>query len=193
MWCGSEALRPNLNRSTVGYGAPDLIHLMIRDGDAAVGPVHRQMALVEPSKAVWQAVEKHVSARGDLELSRVDLRPFVRIGDVNGAIEPALAVSAIEDIVPFRRLMIAFLSFGTDGISAEGDFVTLQHSLLAHQRQDSLALDDDYAIGSGPGRQRLLSGGVNHHSDSRNDADERAGSHNRIIAPEFGPGATLWL
>src|SRR5262249_17839584 len=70
----------------------------------------------------------------------------IGIGDVQSLVEIALRNLPVDGVIAFWRLLVAFALLGSDGRSAERDFVDPQHAITAPKGHGALRLNNSDAI-----------------------------------------------
>ena len=88
-----------------------------------------------------------------------------RIRNVQRQMVPGSRLMAIDLVDPFRRAIVPLPELWTDGIAAEVDRIGFDHPTLAQQFQETLALQDDDAIG----KKRILSAQRTGHKCRRHE------------------------
>ena len=94
-----RSLRASLDWRSVGHGTPDLVHFFVRYRDAPIRPVSRAVAGANPSVLVRQTVEHDITARRYSKLAGACPVLPIGTGDLNRAIELAVLVTAIENVL----------------------------------------------------------------------------------------------
>jgi len=56
-------LRSDIDRCSVGYGLPNLIHFFVGDCDTAICPVSEPMDSTDGTVAIRQAMNEHIASR----------------------------------------------------------------------------------------------------------------------------------
>lgn len=91
-----------------------------------------------------------------------------RIGDVDGFVVAASRIAPIEEIEPFRRLLVAFLPLVTNGVTAERDRIFADRLATVEELQEPPFLVDDDPIRNVGRRSRDGAGQHRHDHDRRN-------------------------
>jgi len=142
-------------------------------------------ATPQPAEAVRQAVTM-ISPPGDTAPC-AGLHPVVvtGIGDIQRAVEPAPGIVPIHNVGPLRGLVITFLLLGSNRVSTESDFVSLENPVSAHQRQCSLFFHHHHAASPGIGGQLIFS------RDWQGEEQHPKSKHLTVHAADYGrpPGA----
>src|SRR4029453_4329361 len=97
----------------------NLVDLLVRYGDAALGPVEITVSCTNPSLSRWQAVNHDVAARGDPERPRARPMCGVRVGNSERAMVAALRVARLDVEQAFRRSLVADTNLVTDRLLAQ--------------------------------------------------------------------------
>jgi hypothetical protein len=98
-----------------------LIHLSVGQSNATVRPIKSSVQCTDPSKAIFNPVDFHVTARTLATLAGLLAINFVGIRKVKGAVEPAICILRIDDVRAFGGLVIAPAGLGPDRPPPERD------------------------------------------------------------------------
>src|SRR5208282_6025520 len=63
--------RPNLDLGSVRYSFPDLVHFLIRNGDAAIRPVLQPVSGTDGTEAVGQSMDKNIASGRNATVSGI--------------------------------------------------------------------------------------------------------------------------
>jgi hypothetical protein len=140
-------LGADFDRSPIGDGEPDFIHFVVGDGDAAIGPIVQPVGGANRAVAARQAVDEDVAAGGDAAFASCRSLRGSWIGNVERLVELALGVARIQNVNPFRGLVVSPLGLRSDGGAAESYFVFFGDSSMAQEPKDVFVFQDQDAIG----------------------------------------------
>jgi hypothetical protein len=115
--------RAYLDLRAIRNEPPDLIHLLVGDGNAALGPILQAMRASQTSVAVGQAVDHDVASGRRARLPRPGAIVGIRARNVKRAVELAVLVSAVDQVDSFRSFMVALTRLGTDRDGAQRNLV----------------------------------------------------------------------
>lgn len=115
------------------YPFPDFIHVIIAQGDAAVGPVEILHNTAEPTEVVTLAVDHDKFARIDSQFFGTGLIFGIGVGDMDGPVVGAVCLFVIEDIMTLRCLFIPFLLFMSLGIITKDHGIAFYRFTLVKQ------------------------------------------------------------
>src|SRR5262249_49577261 len=101
------ALRPNLDGGRFACHEPDIDHVGVADGDAAVGPVGLLVAAQVVLRLVRQAVNHDLAAGIDALGTRTRTIALIGIRHVDREKEVAVGVARVEQVLAFRRAKVA--------------------------------------------------------------------------------------
>src|SRR5262245_38747024 len=102
-----SASRAYLDRRSVIDELPDLVHLIVRHGNTAIGPVEGAMRLCHPALAVGKPVDHHPVAGRHACAAREREVVLVRVGDVQRAVEDAVLQPPIDHVPTLGRAAVA--------------------------------------------------------------------------------------
>ena len=93
----------------ISHQLPDLVHLLVTDGDAAIGPVQSEESECHITGLVWQTMN-HDAAAG-IEPPGRSLFPVfsIGIGNVDGLVEIAVGVTPIQHIFAFGGTLVSLV------------------------------------------------------------------------------------
>ena len=154
----------DVNRRLVGYHTVELLHLGIRDSDAAVRPVTQTMEAAQKPPSVSDAVNHDVAAGVDPACRSTLPIADVRVRYVERQVESAPRVAVVERIVPFRSPTVALLALRSDGRSTQSDPVGLDDGSTAQEGHHPTLLVDDHPVDPlpilhrSPGQMRICCG-----------------------------------
>jgi murein DD-endopeptidase MepM/ murein hydrolase activator NlpD len=103
------------------------------------------------------------------------------IRDVDRLVELAIGIPEIQNVQPFRCLVISLTSLGPDGIATEGDLIRSYHFASAEKFERPLFLEHQNVIGMQDGPRNGLSRDRGRERDD-GQRGEHSGTHPRIIA-----------
>jgi len=152
-----------------GDHGPDSVDLSVGYRDAAVGPVDLAMKRADPAESVAQAVNLDSPARVDSQFSSAFAIGFIRVGNVQCAMKSALLDLRVDDVVPFRRLVITFPFLRSLRLATERNLVCLDRFSVAEKCHFPVRLLNHYLVGSygpaGLGLRRSLANDRNGRSN----------------------------
>src|SRR5699024_6325388 len=124
-----RALWINMNRRAGRDYAPERIHVLIRQGDAAVGPVATATVGIIRGFAM-----NHDGAAG---INAIGLGPGdifgVGVGDVDGAIEQAVGIAPVKHVGALGSARVTALALVANRLLAEADREAFHHDAAGVQ------------------------------------------------------------
>src|SRR5215469_12248984 len=88
------------NRCAIRHGPPNFVHLLVCNGDAAIGPLPRPMSTTNPPISVGQAAQHDIATLRYSKFAGVHPVFRIRIRDMDRAPKLAVFISAIEEYTP---------------------------------------------------------------------------------------------
>lgn len=119
---------------------PDLIHLCVRHGDAAIRPVESLRNEREPAKPVSLSVNHDRPAWDDSSIGSSTPVGLVGIRDMDRLVEGAIALLVVEHIGALRRSLVTLMLFVALRISAEA------HRIASKQIKCFVGLVDQHSV-----------------------------------------------
>ena len=145
-------LRQDIDRCVIRRQQPDLHHVGVRQGDAAIGPVGDLVIRRCVLQLVGEPVDHDRAAGIPMILACTSEVGLVRIGDLERKEVFAARIAAREEVVPLGSTEVAGTLFLADRIDSESDFVGAHDRLAMHEDEMPVVLVHDQAI---DGRQAL--------------------------------------
>ena len=187
----APALRPNLHRRAHWNQIPDLVDLLIGDGDATQRPVVKPVRRANIAFAVGQAVNQDGPAGRDAQLRRTLAVLGIWIGDVQSLVVVGNRVLGVDDVVPFRRTPVALTHFGRKSSLPQRHLVRANQFAPGQQLHHVILLQNQNRIGLlwctlllcrySPGeRQKGKAGAGAHHPDGETNT-KAAHSHSHTL------------
>src|SRR5262245_25846108 len=109
----------DMDRRTVFDGGVDLFDLRIRDGDAAISPVHERMEAAGPYQSLADAMNHDHAARFGVAGMRLSRVVSGWIGDVQRTVKSAPRVVIVDYVIAFRGASVAEQLLWPDGMRTE--------------------------------------------------------------------------
>lgn len=137
------ALASNFNRRSQRNRFPDFIHFLIRNGDAPVGPIGVMLQASQPPELRFHPVDHDVSASRLPEVFCAGPVLGVWVRDVKSQMKTAIGIPAIDDVMAFRRLVVAFMLLRIANTATQSNFVCLERLIRRVERHRMGGFDYD--------------------------------------------------
>ena len=145
--CGCIALRANLHRRAHGNEIPDFVHLVVRDGDAAQGPVVEAMRGAKCAHAVGKAVNHDGSTGSDARGCGSFAVGCIGIGDVQSLVVVAVLVAGVDGVVAFGRAGIALALLGSKSPTAQSNLIGANDLAAGDELEQMVLFENQDGIG----------------------------------------------
>ena len=104
-----QHLGSNLDSCSVGHGLPYLVHFLVRDGDATVGPIPEAMSRSEGSIAIRQAMDINLTAGRHPAPPRRSEISHAGIGNMDRFVKLAVRIARVQNVGTFWCLVISLV------------------------------------------------------------------------------------